>query len=487
MSTLLAPLLARPADRVVCIDDRGELTWGELLARALRTATTLRAGRASLEGGRVAVLARQDADWLASTLGVLLAGGMAVPLSPAYPAAELAWFGADADVEAVIVSPEHAALAAELIVGRRVLAADAWRAEPRPAAPVDAGAEDPAILFYTSGTTGKPKGAVLTHGNLGTHTRLIREAWQLGAEDRLLHALPLHHLHGLVISLLTQLTAGGSVRLLPRFEAARVVEALAPGDISVFMAVPTMYQKLRDLAGGDPAQLAPRVRPPRLCTSGSAALPVGLAEFWRGVTGAIPLERYGMTEIGVGASNPLDPGARRPGTVGRPLPTVETRVVADTGELWVRGPSVFPGYWRRPEATQAAFAAGGWFMTGDVAAIDPDGYVRLLGRTSQDILKSGGYKLSALEIEEVLREHPRVGDVAVIGVPDETWGERVVAVVEVRPGQPAAALVPEELRAWARERLAVYKTPREIIVVEALPRNPMGKVTKAELRRRFGA
>jgi malonyl-CoA/methylmalonyl-CoA synthetase len=363
-----------------------------------------------------------------------------------------------------------------------VLAPEAWRDAAAAAPGPDVPDDDPAILFYTSGTTGKPKGAVLTHANLGTHTRLIREAWQLGAEDRLLHALPLHHLHGLVISLVTQLTAGGSVRMLPRFEAARVVDALGAGDVSVFMAVPTMYQKLRDLAGGDAAQLAHRVRAPRVCTSGSAALPVGLAEFWRGVTGAIPLERYGMTEIGVGASNPLDPAGRKPGTVGRPLPTVETRIVADTGELWVRGPSVFPGYWRRPEATAAAFAAGGWFMTGDVASLDDEGYVRLLGRTSQDILKSGGYKLSALEIEEVLREHPDVGDVAVIGVADETWGEKVVAVVESRPGRVATS---DEVRAWAKTRLAAYKTPREVVVVAALPRNPMGKVTKAELRKAY--
>jgi malonyl-CoA/methylmalonyl-CoA synthetase len=162
---------------------------------------------------------------------------------------------------------------------------------------------------------------------------------------------------------------------------------------------------------------------------------------------------------------------------------VETRIVADTGELWVRGPSVFPGYWRRPEATAAAFAAGGWFMTGDVASLDDDGYVRLLGRTSQDILKSGGYKLSALEIEEVLREHPDVGDVAVIGIADETWGEKVVAVVEARPGRQVAG---DDVRAWAKTRLAAYKTPREVIVVAALPRNPMGKVTKGELRKTYG-
>ncbi len=484
MSTLLEPLLARPAHHVAVIDDHGTVSWGELLERAQRTAAVLRQGGPSLAGARVALLAQQDGDWVASLLGILLAGGMAVPLSPAYPATELEWFASDADAGAVILSSGHATLASALVRERRVIAADVGRTAAAPAPPIDVADDDPAILFYTSGTTGRPKGAVLTHANLGAHTRLIRSAWQLGAEDRLLHALPLHHLHGLVISLLTQLSAGGSVRMLPRFEAVRVVDGLAAGDISVFMAVPTMYQKLRELAGGDPGALA-RVRAPRVCTSGSAALPVGLADFWRGVTGAIPLERYGMTEIGVAASNPLDAAARRAGTVGPALPTVELELQPDSDELWVRGPSVFPGYWRRPQATAEAFAPGGWFKTGDVAEISADGYVRLLGRTSQDILKSGGYKLSALEIEEALREHPDVGDVAVIGVPDETWGERVVAVVEARAGASAASIVPDALRAWARSRLAAYKTPREIVVVEALPRNPMGKVVKAELRKRF--
>jgi malonyl-CoA/methylmalonyl-CoA synthetase len=489
-SSLLTRLLARPAAAPAILDDHGVVRWGELCERATRAAGALLAGRDTLAGARVALLARQDADWVVSFVGILLAGGAAVPLSPAYPAAELAWFGADADVDAVVLSPEHAELGAELARGRRVVAADAWRSGPA-APPRAAGDADPAVILYTSGTTGRPKGAVLTHGNLAIHTALLRDAWALVPEDRLLHALPLHHLHGLGISLLSVLAAGGSARLLPRFDAARVTEALSAGDVSVFMAVPTMYQKLREHVGGEAARLAARLARPRLCTSGSAALPVTLASFWRDVSGAIPLERFGMTEIGVGASNPLAEAARRPGSVGPALPTVELRLVdehgADAGrgpaELWVRGPSVFPGYWRRDEATASAFAPDGWFRTGDVAELDADGYVRLLGRTSQDILKSGGYKLSALEIEEALREHPDVAEVAVVGLPDETWGERVVAAVVARAGAAPSAVAPEALRGWARTRLAAYKVPREIVVVRALPRNPIGKVVKGELKR----
>jgi len=262
---------------------------------------------------------------------------------------------------------------------------------------------------------------------------------------------------------------------------------------TVFMGVPTMYQRL--LGAFDAADEATRARwargarALRLATSGSAALPVTLAERWRAIAGDIPVERFGMTEIGVGATNPVD-GARKPGHVGRPLPTVETRIVAgdrdaDEGELWVRGPSVFAGYFGKDDATRDAFvpdAGGAWFKTGDTVTRDADGYIRILGRTSVDILKSGGYKLSALEIEEVLREHPAVAEVAVVGVPDEAWGDRVVACVVARAGEEEACSE-AALRAFAREKLAPYKVPKEVVAMAELPRNPIGKVVKPELVR----
>jgi malonyl-CoA/methylmalonyl-CoA synthetase len=216
-------------------------------------------------------------------------------------------------------------------------------------------------------------------------------------------------------------------------------------------------------------------------TSGSAALPVTVGDRWRALTGAYPLERFGMTEIGVGASNPLDPAGRRPGTVGPPLPTVETRIVDD--ELWIAGPSVFAGYHDKPEATRDAFVVEDgrrWFKTGDTVARDDDGYLRILGRTSVDILKSGGYKLSALEIEEVLREHPAVADAAVVGLPDATWGERVVACVVPREGRHAEC-TEDGIRAFAKERLAPYKVPKQVVPMRELPRNALGKVLKPEL------
>ncbi len=417
---------------------------------------------------------------------------MAVPLSPLYPPGELAFFAEDAGADTVIVAEELDDRAAAMIPGRRLLRpADLAAAPSAPAAMDAVDAASTALLLYTSGTTGKPKGAMITHANLAVQGALLREAWGYRQDDVLLHALPLHHLHGLGISLLTSLLAGARARMLPRFEARRVWDELARGGVTVWMAVPTMYQKLLEaFDAADPAtqeRWARGARGLRLATSGSAALPVSLAGRWAAIAGEVPLERFGMTEIGVGMSNPLDPAGRRPGSVGPALPTVESRIVDEAGgelglgpgELQIRGPSVFAGYWAREAATAAAFVDG-WFKTGDVAERVADGYVRLLGRTSVDILKSGGYKLSALEIEEALREHEAIAEVAVVGVPDETWGDRVVAVVVPAPGR-GAELEGDGLRVWARERLASYKVPRDVIVVASLPRNALGKVVKPEL------
>jgi len=482
------------ASRIALEDDQGSRSFEALLVGALRARSALSPGTTSrspsLGGRRVVILLRPGTAWVEAFLGVLLAGGIAVPLSPLYPPAELAWFAADAGADTLIVAEELDDRASAMFPGRRLLR-PADLCAPDPGEPADVADDDTALLLYTSGTTGKPKGARLTHANVVTQASLLHAAWGYREDDTLLHALPLHHLHGLGISLLTSLLAGARSRMLPRFDARRVWDALAAGDVTVWMAVPTLYQTLFEAfdAEGEPtrARWSEGARRLRLATSGSAALPVTLAARWRAITGAIPLERFGMTEIGVGMSNPLDPAARRPGSVGPALPTVASRIVDDAGrdvdagpgELLIRGPSVFPGYWNRDDATRDAFTDG-WFRTGDVAERSPDGYVRLLGRTSVDILKSGGYKLSALEIEEHLREHEAIAEVAVVGLPDETWGDRVVAVVVPAPGR-AGDCAPEALRAWAKDRLASYQVPREVVVVEALPRNALGKVVKPEL------
>ncbi|MFO0762092.1 MAG: AMP-binding protein [Byssovorax sp.] len=493
-----SPLLTRFRDlaghgRIAVRDDHGARSYADLFTRALVARDCLCAGDPSLAGRRVALLASPSSAWVEAFLGVLLGGGVALPLSPLYPPAELAWFAADAGADTLILSPEHAARAEAIAQDRRVIPiADLFAGAPHePASIAEIPADATALLLYTSGTTGKPKGAMLSHEAIFTQASLLHAAWGMREDDTLLHALPLHHLHGLGISLLTCLLAGAEARMLPRFEAHRVWDALAGA--TVWMAVPTMYQKLFEAFDAESestqARWAEHARGLRLATSGSAALPVTLAARWKALTGAIPLERFGMTEIGVGMSNPLDPEARRPGSVGPALPTVESKIVDDhgqisetgPGELLIRGPSLFQGYWQRDEATKSAFRDG-WFCTGDIAERSADGYVRLLGRTSVDILKSGGYKLSALEIEEALRESPAIAEVAVVGLPDETWGERVVAVVVAAPGREAEC-AEDALRSWAKERMAPYKVPRSVITVAALPRNPLGKVVKPELIR----
>jgi len=350
------------------------------------------------------------------------------------------------------------------------------------------------MIVYTSGTTGKPKGVVTTHANIAAQVTSLVTAWEWRADDWILLVLPLHHVHGIVNVLTCALWAGARCEMPAKFDAERVWVRIAAGDLTLFMAVPTIYGKL--ITAWEAA--APERRRPwsagcalprmRLMVSGSAALPVQRLERWREISGHVLLERYGMTEIGMALSNPLH-GTRRPGSVGTPLPGVETRLVDDvgrpvppgkTGEIEVRGAAVFLEYWRQPEATAAAFRDG-WFRTGDVAVIE-DGAYRILGRSSVDIIKTGGYKVSALEVEEVLRTHPAIADCAVVGVEDPEWGERICAAVE-RRGE--AELTLAALQAWAKERLAPYKIPRALRSVPTLPRNAMGKVTKPEVAKLF--
>jgi malonyl-CoA/methylmalonyl-CoA synthetase len=315
----------------------------------------------------------------------------------------------------------------------------------------------------------------------------LEGAWGWRADDRLLHVLPLHHTHGVVVALLGALWAGASARFAA-FEAPRVWTLLA--DSTVFMAVPTIYAKLLDAfraaAPDTQAAWAAGARRLRLMTSGSAALPASLFHDFAALAGQTLLERYGMTEIGMALSNLLD-GPRLAGAVGRELPGVSVDIVGDDGrllgpdepgELRVRSTQMFSGYHGDPDATGRAFDQDGRFRTGDTGVRDAAGVIRLLGRTSTDILKSGGYKLSALEIESVLREHPVIAEVAVIGVPDETWGDRVTACVVLRPG---TTLTVNELCAFAADRLAPYKLPRALRVLDALPKTALGKVQKAAL------
>lgn len=488
------PVVARasgcgPRTAVVALD--GRLSYDALLAASHRAASALLAGRDDLRESRVAYLVRPSGAWVTTQWGIWRAGGVAIPLAESHPPAELDYVIGDSGAGVVMADAGHADRVRPIAErrGLRFLAvAEAGSAEPGPLPMIESGRR--ALVFYTSGTTARPKGAVLTHANVAAQAASLVEAWRWSSDDVVLGVLPLHHVHGVINVLTCALWSGACCELAPKFDADAVWERLLAGGVTLFMAVPTVYARLIaawDAAPpGRQAAMTAAARGLRLMVSGSAALPAGVLERWRTITGHTLLERYGMTEIGMALSNPLE-GERRPGHVGQPLPGVAVRLVDESGlpaapgtsgEIEVRGPTVFLEYLNRPEATREAFRDG-WFRTGDQAVIEGGSY-RILGRTSVDIIKTGGFKVSALEIEEVLREYPGISECAVVGIEDPEWGERVAAAVVPVKG---AALALEEVRDWARHRLAPYKLPSAMVLLDDLPRNAMGKVVKPEVRR----
>lgn len=447
---------SRAAEAQVGLDEAGEVLWrqsaGDLLD-AVAAWQALLHGRGVAPGDRVAVELPRGPELLPAHLAALACGACVVPINPALPAADRARVLERARVAALL---EHE--------------------DERPAAggAVSLAAHDgPALLIFTSGTTGEPKGVPHTRANLEANLDALARTWALRPGEPLLHTLPAHHVHGLVLALYGSARIGMPIFLMPRFDAARALHALARHEIGVFMGVPTMYHRMCGAA--EVPEAFPRMR---VFVSGSAPLsPDDFAAF-EARFGFAPLERYGLTETLIVTSNPLE-AERIPGTVGRALPGTEVRLAPD-GEIEVRGPGVMHGYWEDAGADALSFRDG-WFRTGDVA-LREDGSYRILGRNSVDIIKTGGYKVSALEIEEVLRTHPALRECTVVGVPDPDWGERVCAAVICRDPAP---LTLEALRAWAKERLAPYKVPSRLLVVEALPQNVMGKVTKPAVKALF--
>jgi malonyl-CoA/methylmalonyl-CoA synthetase len=473
----------------------GTFTYGQLDEASRRVAAALLDGREDLEQERVAFLVPPSFAYAAVQRGIWRAGGVAVPLAISHPPPELEYVIRDSGATVVVGDPSCAGALVPSTQGlavRLVTTTETLSAVPADSLPHLASTRR-AMIIYTSGTTGRPKGAVTTHQNIGSQIASLVEAWGWRPSDHLLLVLPLHHVHGVINGLGSALAVRATCEMVPVFDAGRVWDRLSSGDITVFTAVPTIYSRLIaawDAAASDVRrQWSEGTRTLRLMMSGSAALPVQVLERWRDITGHTLLERYGMTEIGMALSNPLD-GERRPGTVGVPLPGVDVHLVDEDGievlegqpgEVEVQGTTVFREYWQRPDETRAAFR-NGWFRTGDMAVVE-QGYYRLLGRTSVDIIKTGGFKVSALEIEEVLRTHGDIAECAVVGVADDEWGERVSAAVELRSG--AAQLALDDLQAWARTLLAPYKVPRALSIVDALPRNAMGKVVKPQVARLF--
>ncbi len=485
--------------------DAGALTYGALWARASAWAAALRV-RGVRPGDRVAVFAPSCPQLVVALVGHLRGGFVHVPINTRYRREEIEHILRDCGAAAVVAprgSIAHEVAANVRGAGRRPAALDlddpalSAASEPAPWAQAPPEASALAMLIYTSGTTGKSKGVALTHGalvaNVGATTRLWR--WTEG--DVLALSLPLFHVHGLGLGVLGTLLHRMTALVAPRFDPAAVVAAFARRGATVFMGVPTMYHALLELLDADPAAAA-ALSGGRLFTSGSAALPASDHARFEAHTGQRILERYGMSETGFTLSNPYD-GERRPGSVGFAVPGYEVAVLDDDGapcapgvhgEIHVRGDGLMRGYWGRAELTAAAFR-GGWFQTGDVAFVDDDGYHHIVGRKSIDIIKSGGFKLSAREIEEVLLRDARVREAAVVGVPDPRWGERICAAVVLAPEAAAAAdgadeaTLLETFAAWVCEHLAAYKKPRALRVVEALPRNALGKVQKHRLKALF--
>lgn len=479
--------------RLAVIGPDGTFTYPELEEAAQRTASVLLEGRDDLDEARVAFMVTPGCAYAATQRGIWRGGGVAVPLALSHPAAELAYVIEDSGATVAVADPSHARTLEPVATaaGIRFITTDTFARAAIGDLPQHLGATRRAMIIYTSGTTGRPKGVVSTHATIGAQISSLVEAWEWTPSDRLLLTLPMHHVHGVINGLGSALAVRATCEIRP-FQPEVVWDRLASGEITVFTAVPTMYHRLIaswDAASpGEQRRRSQGARGLRLMMSGSAALPVHMLERWREITGHTLLERYGMTEIGMALSNPLH-GERRPGFVGMPLPGVEVRVVDEAvqpvadgtpGELEVRGPSVFTEYWRRPDETARTFRDD-WFRTGDVA-VNEQGAYRLLGRTSVDIIKTGGYKVSALEIEEVLRAHPAIAECAVVGIADPEWGERVALAVELKPG---ASVSLEDLQTWARPQLAPYKVPRALRSVDTLPRNAMGKVLKPDVAALF--
>ncbi|EAQ03921.1 malonyl-CoA synthase [Pseudooceanicola batsensis HTCC2597] len=461
--------------------DLPDITYRALFEGAERMARAL-ADLGLQPGDRVAVQVDKSIEAIQLYIGTVLAGGIFLPLNTAYTDPEVAYFLGDATPRVVVCDPaRQSGIAALTPASCLTLAADGTGTLTE-ALPADPGFEavpraetDLAAILYTSGTTGRSKGAMLSHGNLASNAETLREYWRFTRDDVLIHALPIFHTHGLFVATNVALLAGASTVFLPRFDPDAILDAM-PG-ATAMMGVPTFYTRLLN-----DDRLAPELAANmRLFISGSAPMLVDTHEKWLARTGHRVLERYGMTETNMSTSNPYE-GERRMGTVGFPLPGVELRIMqdgaevpeGDIGVIEVRGPNVFQGYWQMPEKTAEELKADGWFITGDLATRDAEGYVTIVGR-AKDLIISGGFNVYPKEIEEIVDDLPGVVESAVIGLPHPDFGEAVVAVV-------VGDVTAEEIGEALSGRLAKFKQPKRVFVVPELPRNTMGKVQKKALR-----
>lgn len=496
MSTMGSFPAINSTNTAAALHDGGAVwTYAALQQRIDSFASGLLGEARDLQEERIAFFIPASVDYVTTLLGVWRAGGIAIPLNTAAAMPEIEHALSSAKVTRLVLGAssnpdslpplfalcealEIQAVTVEQLLSNKILAMPELKPERR------------AMILFTSGTTNKPKGVVTTHANIHAQILTLLEAWQWQTDDTIPLFLPLHHIHGIINVLCCGLWIGARIVLFPKFDMDRILAQVENRDYTVFMAVPTVYVKiiayLETLAEQRRQGICAGFNAMRLNISGSAACPVKLYNQWRELTGQTLLERYGMTEIGMAISNPYE-GERRAGAVGLPLPGVEIalfdeggKIIAGDdipGEIRVKGSNVFLEYWHNPSATQESFVDG-WFCTGDVA-VRETGYYRIMGRSSVDIIKSGGYKLSALEIEGTLLTHPKIQECAVIGTPDDTWGEAVTAFVVLKGAQ---TLDYKSLKPWCEARMSAYKVPKTLRVVDSLPRNAMGKVMKPALK-----
>ena len=487
---LFAPLASRATPLLILPDGRS-LTGAAFLALSARTAHALRAAGLT-KGDRLAVQIEKSPQALAAYAAAAALGAIFLPLNTAYTPAELDYFLGNATPRIFLCDPARASDLQPLadrhgatlmtLNGRQGSLPDLAATQPDRIAPVDCAETDLAAILYTSGTTGRSKGAMLTQGNLLSNARTLADLWRFGPDDTLLHALPIFHTHGLFVASNIALLTGGRMIFLPGFDLNTVLRLMPQA--TTMMGVPTFYTRLL----ADPRFDAARTAHMRLVISGSAPLLADTHTEFHARTGHRILERYGMTETNMNTSNPHD-GDRRAGTVGLPLPDVELRIMADgapvapgdVGVIEVRGPNVFAGYWQMPEKTAEELRPDGWFITGDLGVQSSDGYVTIVGRAT-DLIITGGYNVYPREVELLLDAVPGVVESAVIGLPLPDFGEAVFAVLTPRPG---ATLDPADVLAQIAPNLARFKQPKGAVVLPDLPRNTMGKVQKNVLRAQF--
>lgn len=497
--TTSIPIIQRSlqyAGDIAIIDDTGSYTYQRLLKDAGAVASTLLHFQKPLQEQPVVFLVPPTYDYVRTQWGVWLSGAIAVPLAVNHPIAELSYVLKDTQSAFLVYHPMFEEKVHALAESFTITLIDITKIEERTISSIafpQVESTQKAMMVYTSGTTGKPKGVVTTHDNITAHIEALTEAWHWSKEDRIVNILPLHHVHGIVNIVASALWNGARCYMLPKFDMEKVWDLVLDNALTLFMAVPTVYAKMIDhfntLNTLEKEAFKNACRKMRLMVSGSAALPVSVLDIWKEISGHVLLERYGMTEIGMALSNSYTEN-RTPGHVGKPLPFVEVKVVdaqmkevdrGVVGELLVKGPSVFKEYWQKPKATQEAFTEDGWFQTGDVVQENEEGIFKILGRQSVDIIKTGGYKVSALEIEEVLREYKHIVECAVVGLPSDEWGQEIAAAIVTKE----ALFHLDELIDWLQEQLAPYKKPVYWKVLDELPKNAMGKVMKPQIVKLF--